>query len=241
MCSICIESIFRGPPTSGNGGYVAGVFAKHLAGDVEVKLMLPPPLNKQLNITVEGQAATLFDEDKIVAQAANIEFPSITIPKPPTFAEAKVVSEQSAANKTSNGYQLTQKIDCFVCSLKRKQGDGLRIFAGVLGRDNLVAAPWYPYAALADDKGNIKSEFVWAALDCPGVFSAYEYFNAPFLLLGKQAVHIKHTLSVDQNYIACGWHVKKEGRKHFTNTALFDEAGKLYAYATQIWIEVKNQ
>ncbi len=233
MCSICIETVFRGPPTSGNGGYVAGMFAKHLHHDSEVMLLKPPPLETDLKIKNENELSWLMSGEEQIAKATKIKFPDFEIPAAPSFEEAV------EASKDSPSISLSEKIDCFVCSMKRKQGEGLRIFAGAIGRDNMVAAPWYPYESLADEKGIIKEEFIWAALDCPGAFAAYAYEDAPFLLLGKQSAHINQQLSVKEDYIACGWHVKKDGRKHFTNTAVFSKSGEFLACANQVWIEVK--
>ena len=46
---IRIDRRFRGPPDSGNGGYVAGLLAKALGGSgVEVTLRAPPPLDRDI-------------------------------------------------------------------------------------------------------------------------------------------------------------------------------------------------
>ena len=51
---LTIPKRFRGPPESGNGGYVAGVFAEQLqlSADqgIEITLRAPIPLDKTLTV-----------------------------------------------------------------------------------------------------------------------------------------------------------------------------------------------
>ena len=48
MTSVIIDKRYRGPPNSGNGGYVCGRLARHIPGGAEVTLRAPPPLDKRL-------------------------------------------------------------------------------------------------------------------------------------------------------------------------------------------------
>lgn len=50
MVSLVIDRRFRGPPNSGNGGYVCGCLARYVAGDAEVTLRAPPPLERPLDV-----------------------------------------------------------------------------------------------------------------------------------------------------------------------------------------------
>jgi len=45
-----IDTRFRGPPQSADGGYVCGRLAAYLGGPVEVTLRRPPPLNQALDV-----------------------------------------------------------------------------------------------------------------------------------------------------------------------------------------------
>ncbi len=47
---LVISRRFRGPPTSGNGGYTCGMLAAAASKPVEVRLMRPPPLDRTLEI-----------------------------------------------------------------------------------------------------------------------------------------------------------------------------------------------
>ena len=58
---------------------------------------------------------------------------------------------------------------CFSCGIARPGSDGLGLRPGLLpGREGVTAASWRPDGSLADAAGQVRPEFVWAALDCPG-------------------------------------------------------------------------
>jgi hypothetical protein len=101
----------------------------------------------------------------------------------------------------------------------------------------MVAAAWIPDESLADASGLVAPEFIWAALDCPGAYSFPEPRQAA-LLLGELAVSIKGTVSVGERCVLIGWEVDRQGRKHFTGTALFGESGSGCAVAYATWFEV---
>ncbi|MCL5068064.1 MAG: hypothetical protein M1368_06905 [Thaumarchaeota archaeon] len=49
---------------------------------------------------------------------------------------------------------------CFNCGPLRLEGDGLRIFPGILAGRDVVAPPWTPAESLGDSTGVVKSEFI---------------------------------------------------------------------------------
>ena len=57
MVSLVIDRRFRGPPNSANGGYVCGCLARHVAGDAEVTLRAPPPLERPLDVLTKADGA----------------------------------------------------------------------------------------------------------------------------------------------------------------------------------------
>jgi hypothetical protein len=59
MQTMTISPRFRGPPNSGNGGYVCGMLARYIAGAAEVTLRAPPPL--ELELSVVPVAAGLWE------------------------------------------------------------------------------------------------------------------------------------------------------------------------------------
>ena len=54
METMTIPHRFRGPPNSGNGGYVCGMLARQIAGAAEVTLRAPPPLETKLDLVEVG-------------------------------------------------------------------------------------------------------------------------------------------------------------------------------------------
>jgi hypothetical protein len=77
-----IDSRYNGPPTSGNGGYSAGLVAALAPwpGAVEVTLRQPPPLNTELTVAVEADLVRVTGPDGLVAEGRPAEQPADTVP-----------------------------------------------------------------------------------------------------------------------------------------------------------------
>jgi hypothetical protein len=224
-----IDRRFRGPPDSGNGGYVCGLVAKELSGSgCEVTLHAPPPLDRDLQLEFDGDRARLFDGDSLIASAVRAS-PGIDVPPPPSPLEA------AAASARFTGFRDHIFPSCFVCGPNRAEGDGLRIFAG--GADGQVAAAWTPDESLLDDDGALPTEFVWAALDCPGYFAVED--RARPAVLGRLAVSIVEPRIEHQPLVVTGWPIASEGRKHEAGTALHDSDGRLLAFGKATWITLR--
>lgn len=230
---ISISSRFCGPPESGNGGYVCGIMAATLSGTVEVTLQQPPPLHRDLQLTQpKNNFLQLFDNDTVIATARNIEF-QLDIPAPPTFLNAK------KAESHYQGFERHNYPCCFVCGPERGAEDGLRIFASPLENSNLVASAWIPDASLNGDDGLTNTEFLWAALDCPGYF-AFQFDDNRPALLGRMSAHTKKGIKAGDHCVVIGWEIDREGRKYLSGTALFGPDNQLYGYAQATWITLKK-
>lgn len=230
--NLTIETRFCGPPSSGNGGYVAGLLAREVGGfGCAVTLKAPPPLEESLRVEHSPAGALLWSGDTLIAEAAPAEI-EVVVPAPPTFAAA------AAAEKKFTGFQSHVFPACFVCGPDRKTGDGLRIFPGSFGETGQkgVASTWRPNASLADESGLLKSEFVWAALDCPGYF-AIQATSGP-AVLGRLGVALHSALLASEPMIITGWPIESTGRKHIVGTALHSEDGRLVAAAKATWISI---
>ena len=236
---------YRGPPESGNGGYVAGMLASLLAPDsVEVQLLKPPPLDQTLTprFAIAGLPAAAIDlldqAGEKVATARSVAVLSLVIPSPPSLACA-----QASSGRADLGERRIFP-DCFVCGPARAVGDGLRIFAGprddLRDPDRAVAAPWRPDATLADETNPavVALEFVWAALDCPGYFAVQT--TQQTMLLAQMTVTIIEPPRCGSDYVISGWPVRAAGRKHEAGTALHSSDGRLLACARQLWIEPRS-
>jgi hypothetical protein len=243
-----IAARFRGPEHSGNGGYSAGMFARALAlppgtgGDgsvvaAEITLRSPPPLERPLRIdeaSSGGDAAVQVKAgDVLIAEvrptSLSWAWPADTAV--PSFAQAQAWSQHFV------GHHRHSFPFCFTCGTGRAPGDGLRIFAGRLGTEGLVAAPWTPDPSVADATGRVPAEIVWAALDCPGYFGAARP-GTPDALLGRMAAVLTGTVSVGEPCVVTGWGLGGKGRKLLSGTALHGADGRLIGWSRQVWITI---
>ena len=233
MSTIHIERRFRGPPETGNGGYVAGLVAAALGGtDCTVTLKSPPPLDRDLTLTTDDAAATLMWDDSIVVTASR-EAVDIDVPRPPTLEEAR----EAEPRFTGHSHHIFP--GCFVCGPERGESDGMRIFPGALhDRVRRVAATWTPDETVTGHDGKVRPEFLWAALDCPGYFAAED--DAGLALLGQMSAVLHRTVKAGEPLIVTGWPIESEGRKHKVGSALHDANGELVAAATATWITVRE-
>ena len=230
---IAIPRRMQGPPTSGNGGYVAGLLGRHIDGAVEVTLRQPPPLETPLDVKQDqGGGCSLWHDDQLIAEAVSSAL-AVEIPHAPSLDE----SVESA--KHYPGFQAHHFPGCFVCGPDRVEGDGLRIFSGEVPKHNVHAAPWTPPQDLADETGLVRPECVWAALDCPGYFAGFAGRATTIALLGRITARIDHVLPVDDTYISVGWQIEARKRKRTAGTAILSKSGLVHAVAQTIWIELK--
>jgi hypothetical protein len=231
--SIVISSRFHGPPKSGNGGYVCGVLGARINGPARVRLQVPPPLEKPLAIRHEADELLLVDGDTLVARAK----PSPVDFEPPRAPSVALAEE---ASKHFAGFTSHVFPTCFVCGPRRDPGDGLRIFPGRIGGTDWVACPWIPDESLAGAGGDVASEFLWAALDCPGAFS---FGSGPLVpvLLGELTVDIKGGVTPGERCVVVAKEIDHEGRKHRTVTLLYGKTGDCRAIGLATWIEVPSE
>jgi hypothetical protein len=125
---------------------------------------------------------------------------------------------------------------CFVCGKDREHPDGLCIHSRqVVGEETMVAAPWKLHAGLADEDGLIATEFLWAALDCPGYFACAPGEAA---LLARLAVGVRAPLKAEGEATVIGWDRGRSGRKRRCGTAVFAPDGTLVAKAEGLWVVV---
>jgi hypothetical protein len=233
---IRIDRRFRGPPDSGNGGYVCGCLARLADETVRVRLHRPPPLDVIMHVLprAPGVFELRFGADLIAETApSELDFDlGLDVPASPGYEAALHASQQFA------GFRAHPFDGCFVCGTRRGRGDGLRIFAGHIDGAPLVAAPWLPDASLAAADGKVAPEFMWAALDCPGWSAASP--DGRLMLLGEFTAHVDRRVHVDEPCVIAGWVIRREGRKCEVGTALFDEDGECCARARALWIEPKS-
>ncbi|PBJ91934.1 hypothetical protein CMV24_29785 [Pseudomonas plecoglossicida] len=127
-----------------------------------------------------------------------------------------------------------------MCGPERTQNDGLCIFPGPLNNTSTIAAPWTPDASLADKSGNLRPEFLWAALDCTGAFTSFPLPDGVAIVLGELAASILGVVKPGDRCIVLGWPLGVEGRKRLAGTAIYAPNDRLVALARAVWIEVPS-
>jgi hypothetical protein len=215
---LVIDRKFRGPTGSANGGYTCGLLASLLHGPAEVTLRRPPPLERPLELMTDG-ALELRDGEEVVAEAVSAEL-DLDVPEPISFEEA-------AAAALPDGDHESAFPECFVCGWRRE--DGLRIYAGPVEGRALVAATWVP------GEDVISSEFVWAALDCPGAF-AVEFGRRGNPVLGRLTAQVEHLPHPAEHCVVMGWPLGEDGRKLYAGTAVYGQDGRVLGSARAVWI-----
>lgn len=242
---IVIPERFRGPPDSGNGGYVAGVLAERFPtpptgsdAAVEVTLRAPIPLDTPLTLQWTGEgAATLTRGEQLIAEARQSTL-QLDVPDAPGYATALAARPDSPAFheginplvENGTGFHPV----CVCCGADVPDDEGLHVYAAPVPGFDGVAAAWHPHPALADNHGHLPQSLVWTALDCPGQF-AYYADGIRTGLLGRMTARLLRPVRADADLVVIGWRIAIERRKHFAGTALLDD-GEVLAYAHQTWI-----
>jgi hypothetical protein len=242
MQTMTIVHRFRGPPNSGNGGYVCGMLARHIPGAAEVALRAPPPLETKLDV-VEAEAGG-WELRQGTATIAIGRATTLDIDRLERATYDEAVEAEKRTPMKPHQHLLPM---CFVCGPDRTPGDGLRLFAGPLARQNAVfAVPWIPDPSLAAADGLVASEFVWSALDCPtGYVCQFNQetrsFTAVPILLGTLSARIERRPRPGERCVVTSWQTGSQGRRLIGEAAIFGEDENLLAVGRAIWITVDRQ
>jgi len=246
---LIVPSRFRGPQSSGNGGWTAGALAALVDHDVPadhaarwptvaVSLRQPPPLDTPMPVT-DDEGATVASLDGAVVASAEIrdEVPVAVAPVPAEEARAAMASYPGLGQHPFP--------TCFGCGTEREEGDGLRIFPGpVEGEGNTrVAATWTPHPSLFedwhtyhDDHPRASLPVAWAALDCVAGWAGD--LSDRMMVLARITARV-HTLPViGEEHVVVGEARGAEGRKTWTAATLYDADGRAIAVAEHLWVTV---
>jgi hypothetical protein len=245
--TIMIPFRFRGPPNSGNGGYVAGAIAERFqprlgpanADAIEVTLRAPIPLDTAMTIErPDANHLRMTLGDTLIAEAERTTL-ALEVPQPPTFAAALAARGESPSFYRGVNPFLPDGTGfhpvCACCGADAPVGEGLHVYAAPVAGFDGAAAAWRPHPALAGQDGRLPESIVWTALDCPGQF-AYMVAGIRTGLLGRMSARMLKPVQAERDLVVIGWRLEIEGKKHFAGTALFDETGDLCAFARQTWI-----
>jgi hypothetical protein len=225
--TVLVPARFNGPSASGQGGYSAGALIAHLDRPATVSLRRPVPLDLELEVRVEQDAARAYADDALVVEA--VAAPSLA----PWDAPPVSVDEARAATERFVPPADGAFDHCFVCG--RARHDGFGVLLGRVEGTDLFAAPWTPPDWSADADGTVLPEFVWAALDCPGYFAAFGV-DLELAFLARQQSELLAPIHVGVEYIAVGRPLGRDRRKGFAATAILDSRGAVLAHSEQLLI-----
>jgi hypothetical protein len=228
--ALLIAAQFAGPPGSANGGYTAGRLATLLPSGaaVEVTLRQPPPLDTRLDVAVAGDHATLTFGGAVIADAVMAELTEDVVEPVPFLVAAEAMS-------TYAGFDEHPFPGCFACGTDRSPPDGLGLRPGrVPGRPDCVATTWVPGGVLVSGDGTALVEAVWAALDCPGGWSA-DLVGRP-MVLGRMTASIDALPRAGDPCVVVGRWLGAERRKTFTSSTVYDADGRVLGRAQATWI-----
>jgi hypothetical protein len=256
MTELIIPSRFRGPASSGNGGYSAGAvaaYAGHACPEdharpcptVTVSLLAPPPLDVAMSVDRaddRGVVATYAGRPVLTARCTDAAVHDVP-PVPP--------DEARAAATTYAGLVDHPFPTCFACGTGREPGDGLRIFPGRVadvpdheGRPRArVATTWTPEPSVAEDFHAYAGEdpraslpVTWAALDCVGGWAGD--LAGRLMVLARMTARIDALPRVGEEHVVVGMGRGREGRKTWTSSTLYDASGRLVGAAEHLWVAV---
>ena len=235
---IVIAKRYRGPESSGNGGYTSGLVAERVGrlagagaldvGAVEVTLRVPPPLERPLRVLAAGvgeragdAAVHVLDGETLVAEGRAAEL-DLELPEPVVYAEAVRLAESTPPDPEH------PFPGCFTCG---PAGEGLRLRTAAAG-DGRVVAPWRPEAR--------DPLLVWAALDCPGAFAVNPENARGLTVLGRLTARIDALPEAGDECVVVAWPLGGEGRRLFAGTAVF-RGERALARAKAVWIVVGDE
>lgn len=231
--TITLPGRFNGPPDSGNGGYSCGMLARFIDGPARVRLHVPPPLDALMAVrAIEQGGFGMFAGDTLVGSAFPDRF-ELDVPPAPSLDQA------ADARTRYRCYEHHVFPTCFVCGPGRPAQDGLDVFAGEVKGQSVLACPWTPAPDLLDEGGKIRTEIVWAALDCPGYFACMGDDIRP-AVLGELRLDLSLPVQGGQALVVYSWPLGEDGRKLYAGAALADASGRVLARARSTWILLRT-
>ncbi|WP_392544373.1 hypothetical protein [Oryzobacter telluris] len=235
---LSIPSRYCGPPESGNGGWVSGAVARAVPTTpgrpaVSVRLSSPPPLERTLTLTSEivrdpdhgpGVTVRLLDREHVVATATAAPDLEDAVPGTVTVEQARDAEDRY------EGLADHPFPTCFSCGTARQPGDGLCLRPGPLADGTgRYATTWTP-----DEEADVP--LVWAALDCPGGWSA-GIAGRP-MVLGTMTARLHALPETGTPHVVLAWQRGSQGRRHLSGSALLSPSGEVLARAEATWVAV---
>ena len=238
---LVVPARFRGPASSGNGGWTCGALAERLhraAPDRAVRAVLraKPPLDTPMSVELAGDRAVARLDGTVVAEVTLAE--QQLVPVPPVTADEARAAETSYAGLRSHPFPT-----CFACGTGRVPGDGLRIFPGRVAdleaggeRFARVAATWTPDETVTDDGRRATPPVTWAALDCVGGWAGD--LAERLIVLGTMTASLHRLPVIGEPHVVVGAARGTSGRRILSASSLYDAYRSLVATAEHVWVGV---
>jgi len=233
--TVTVEGRFRGPPHSGNGGYVAGLLARLSGGHRAVMMRAPTPLDKPMTFDAAAEPPTLADGGTLVAQAVAADPGALPVPPSPATVDQ--------ARRAGEAYQSFHPI-CLCCGDQLSPDQGLQIRSGQLAgaEPGTVAGVWEVDAAFVGPDGRVAEEMVWAAIDCPGYYAWVALDGRHGALTGTMQAEVLERPRVGDRCVVMAWPLERASERRVTSgVALFGEDGRLMARGLQTWIRIARR
>lgn len=223
-----IESRFNGPPGMGNGGYVSGRLAAHVAavpngGAVSVRLCRPVPLDREMDVR-DGH---LLDGGALIASAEPATL-DLDVPPAPSLDEARAAAAK-VPWRDKHPFPT-----CFGCGPGRE--DGIKALLGPLDGRPEWAGVWRPTEVLPNDGAHVLPEIVWAALDCPSA-QPVAPDGGPAFVLGTFVTQVEQPVELGVDHLLLAWELGRDGRKAYSASAIIGPHG-VCGRAQAVWVSI---
>lgn len=245
MQTMTIPRRFRGPPNSGNGGYVCGMLARQIAGAAEVTLRAPPPLETELGLVEVGTGEWELRHGTAtiaIGRAVTLDLSQL---ERAAYAEAIEAAKRTPVKPHEHLLPM-----CFVCgpgyvagrTIQRGPHE-LRSNQAICGGERGVGRPGYSKGSAGVLSEKRPGEKPQAVARCP--VRQYDpetgNFNVVPILLGRLSVRIDGRPRPGERCVVTSWKTGIEGRRLIAEAALFGEEENLLAVGRAIWIVVDRQ
>lgn len=228
--TVYIDERFRGPPRSGNGGYVTGLVARLAGGHRAVYLRAPAPLDVPLRFESSSDSARLTHDGKVIAEAVKSDSSALPeVPAPPSLEQARAAGRHAACSHPT----------CYCCGDKVAPTEGLHVQTGQVSElpPGFVAGVWKVDAAAIGGDGCLQAEHIWSAIDCPGSYAWLAKDGINGGLTAMMQAEVLESPRVGDECIILAWPLDQlSDRRRTSGVALFDRDGRLLARAIQLWV-----
>jgi len=261
VSSLTVPARFCGPPSSANGGYVAGRLAllvtgggaagaaggrqsaggsagesaggsaRDRAGDSAVTVRLHRPPPLDRPLGLRHDGAAVELLDGETL-VARAAPAVLDLDVPPPPGLAEA-AEAAAARPPRTSHPFPT---CFGCGPDRPPGESVRALLGPLPvRPDVWAGVWRPTRLLPASGGAVAPEVAWVALDCSSA-QPVAPDDGPAHVLGTLTARVHRPVPLDREVVLLAWALGREGRKAFSASAVVGQDGTVHARARAVWI-----